>query len=85
MSNNTQFVKACMERLTPQLTGLTITGAAVDDTGAFWGFVAEGKKAGKIVKKTVFVLADPEGNGPGFLEINEDKPISEEITTCLQH
>ena len=44
---------------------------AVDDTGEFWGFVAEGKKGKKTVKKVVFVNCDPEGNGPGFLEIED--------------
>lgn len=66
------YVKACLERLIPELAGLTITGGAADDTGEFWGFTAEGEKDGKTVKKVVFVLADPEGNGPGFLEISED-------------
>jgi hypothetical protein len=75
MSNQTDHVKACLERLVPQLAGLTITGGAVDDTGEFWGFVVEGKKAGKTLKKTVFVLADSEGNGPGFLEITKINPI----------
>jgi hypothetical protein len=71
MSKPNEFVEACLDRLVPQLVGLTITGGAVDDTGEFWGFIAEGKQGAKPVKKVVFVLCDPEGNGPGFLEINE--------------
>jgi hypothetical protein len=71
MSKPNEFAQACLDRLVPELTGLTITGGAVDDTGEFWGFVVEGKKAGKTVKKVVFVLCDPEGNGPGWLEIND--------------
>jgi hypothetical protein len=71
MNKQSDDVKACLERLVPQLTGLTITGGAVDDTGGFWGFVAEGRKDGAAVKKVVFVLQDPEGNGPGFLEIED--------------
>ena len=71
MSNQSEHVKACLERLVPELVGLTVTGGAVDDTGEYWGFTAEGKKAGKVIKKVVFVLCDPEGNGPGFLEIEE--------------
>ncbi|VGO18802.1 hypothetical protein [Pontiella sulfatireligans] len=67
----TDYVKACLDRLVPQLTGLTITEGAVDDTGEFFGFSAKGQQGGKTVEKTVFVLADPEGNGPGFLEIND--------------
>lgn len=70
-----QFVKACLERLVPELVGLTIVGGIVDGSGEFWGLKAEGMKAGRKVVKTVFVLADPEGNGPGFLEIqNEPAP-----------
>lgn len=71
MNANKQYAKACLERLVPELVGLTITGGAVDGTGEFWGFVAEGRKNGQQVRKVVFVLADPEGNGPGFLEIAE--------------
>jgi hypothetical protein len=71
MSKPNEFVQACLDRLIPELVGLTITGCAVDDTGEFWGFVAEGKQDKKTVKKVVFVLCDPEGNGPGFLEIEE--------------
>ena len=66
------FVKACLKRLVPQLTGLTITGGVVDDTGEYWGFCVEGKQGGKAVKKVVFVNCDPEGNGPGFLEIEDE-------------
>lgn len=71
MSNESDFAQACLDRLLPQLVGLTITGGAVDDTGEFWGFTVEGKQGGKTVKKVVFVLCDPEGNGPGWLEIEE--------------
>ncbi len=71
MSNQSTFVEACLDRLIPPLTGLTITGGVKDNTGEFWGFAVEGKRNGRTVKKVVFVLADPEGNGPGFLEIGE--------------
>jgi hypothetical protein len=71
MNNQTDEVKAGLERLVPQLVGLSITGGAIDDTGEYWGFVAEGQKDGIAVKKVVFVLQDPEGNGPGFLEIED--------------
>ena len=71
MSKPNEYAKACLDRLVPDLVGLTITGGAVDDTGEFWGFVAEGKQGSKTVKKVVFVLCDPEGNGPGWLEVGE--------------
>jgi hypothetical protein len=64
------YVKACLDRLIPELVGLTITAGVVDDSGEYWGFTAKGKQNGKTVEMTVFVMADPEGNGPGFLEIN---------------
>jgi len=66
------YAKSCLDRLIPQLTGLTINGGLIDDTGEFWGFVAEGKEGRKTVRKVVFVMTDPEGNGPGFLEISRD-------------
>ena len=69
--SKTPYVKACIEELVPELVGLTITAAAVDESGEYWGFVAEGMKEGKKVEKTVFVLSDPEGNGSGWLEIQE--------------
>ena len=72
MSNQSEHVKACLDRLIPQLVGLAITGGVKDGTGEYWGFSVEGKQNGKAVKKVVFVLCDPEGNGPGFLEIEDD-------------
>ena len=71
MSKQSPHVKACLDRLIPELTGLTITGGVVDESGEYWGFTAEGKKGNKTVKKVVFVNCDPEGNGPGFLEIED--------------
>ncbi len=71
MSKPNKYAQACLDRLLPELVGLTITGGAVDDTGEFWGLTMEGTKDGKTVNKVVFVLCDPEGNGPGWLEINE--------------
>ena len=69
-SKPNEFAKACLNRLVPELKGLTIIGA-VGETGEYWGFVAEGEQGGKTVRKVVFVLCDPEGNGPGFLEIGD--------------
>ena len=71
MSKPNEYAQACLDRLVPELVGMTIKSGAVDDTGEFWGFTAEGTKGRKTQKKVVFVLCDPEGNGPGWLEINE--------------
>ena len=71
MSKPNKYAQACLDRLVPELAGLSITGGAVDDTGEFWGFTAEGKRDNMKVRKVVFVLMDPEGNGPGWLEISE--------------
>jgi hypothetical protein len=46
-----------------------ITGGIVDDSGEYWGFSVKGVLEGKKVEKSVFVMSDPEGNGPGFLEV----------------
>ena len=72
MAKASAFVEACQEEFMPQLMGLTITGGVVDGSGEYWAFSAEGKQNGKPVKKLVFVLADPEGNGPGWLSIQEE-------------
>lgn len=48
-----EYINACLERLIPELTGLTITGGVVDDSGEYWGFAAKGKQNGKTVEKTV--------------------------------
>jgi hypothetical protein len=72
MSKQSPHVKACLERLVPELVGLTITGGAVDSSGEYWGFTAERKRGRQTEKKVIFVNCDPEGNGPGFLEIQED-------------
>ena len=67
----TDYVKACLSKLIPQLRGLVITGGVIDDAGEYWGFTAKGEHGGKTVEKTVFVTSDAEGNHAGFLEINE--------------
>ena len=66
MSNNGSFAEHYS-----QLIGYTVTGIAVDDSdkdefGDPWeGLVMEDGKR----KKIVWANRDPEGNGPGFLEI----------------
>lgn len=56
--------------LTKQLTpfiGATIVGFADDDEGTFGLIIQKGKQQ----KKVLWVLRDPEGNGPGFLELGD--------------
>ena len=67
--SETQYAKACLDQLIPELAGLTIIGGVVDDSGEYWVFPVKGLLKGKEVNKSVFVMSDPEGNGPGFLEI----------------
>lgn len=57
--------------ISQQLVGGTITQAIVSDTEygeAHFGFEVR-LPSGQC--KTVWVLCDPEGNGPGFLDIGE--------------
>ena len=66
MSNNGSFAEHYS-----QLVGYTVTGLAVDDSdednfGDPWmGLPLQNGKRTKIA----WVLMDPEGNGPGFLDI----------------
>ena len=66
MSNNGSFAEHYS-----QLVGYTVTGLAVDDSdednfGDPWmGLTLQNGKR----KKIAWVLMDPEGNGPGFLDI----------------
>ncbi len=73
MSKPNEYARACLDRLVPELVGLTVMGGLVDDSGENWGFTAAGRKGGKLVRKDVWVLCDPEGNGPGWLEILDDQ------------
>ena len=49
-----------------KLIGKKITGAILDHDGEMWGFRVENKNGDSLL---VWVLCDPEGNGPGFLEV----------------
>jgi hypothetical protein len=82
-----EYVKACMDRLIPELAGLTITGGVTDDTGEYWGFTARGELNGQSVEKTVFVMADPEGNGSGWLEVNDgiEPEVPAAFTECCPY
>ena len=52
-----------------QLVGHTITAVLVDPDNEAYGFSAT---QGRSIKQVV-VLMDPEGNGPGFLDISDIK------------
>jgi len=54
------------EELVGPLVGATITGTATDTEEEFFALVLE--KDGK--KVFVWVLRDPEGNGPGWLDVD---------------
>ena len=56
------YSQACMKKL----IGKKITGAILDHDGEMWGFRVENKNGDSLL---VWVLCDPEGNGPGFLEV----------------
>ena len=48
-----------------QLVGKKVTAVVIDKDHEFMGL--------KIGKKIAWVLCDPEGNGPGHLDIVDDK------------
>jgi hypothetical protein len=53
-----------------QLIGLRVTGLVYSpgsDTGRIWGLEFDDKTE-------AFILCDPEGNGPGHLEIQKGDP-----------
>lgn len=60
------FIESMMQIVREDLVGCTITAAVLDEDGENYGF--EVMDCGR--KRTVFVMMDPEGNGPGFLDIN---------------
>ena len=64
MSN--PYIKRMLEVVRDELVGCTITAAVADEDGENFGF--EVMESGRT--RTVFVMMDPEGNGPGFLEVN---------------
>jgi hypothetical protein len=65
-----------MEQYYQQIVGATITGLAVDDTDNdfgddLWALKLKTKDGRAAI---AWIMADPEGNGPGFLAIDaEDK------------
>jgi len=60
------YIEQMLNIVRNDLVGCTITAAVVGEDGEHFGF--EVMESGR--KRTVFVLMDPEGNGPGFLDVN---------------
>ncbi|HGX93528.1 MAG TPA: hypothetical protein ENK35_09465 [Candidatus Tenderia sp.] len=60
------FIESMLQVVREDLVGCTITAAVLDEDGENYGF--EVMNSGR--KRVVFVTMDPEGNGPGFLDIN---------------
>ena len=54
-----------MEQHLGQLVGMTVTGLANDGAGN-WGIMLENKSKQKLA---AWISRDPEGNGPGWLQI----------------
>lgn len=54
------------------LVGWQIVDTVVSEDSESWGFVIQRDPHGKpIQKKVCWVDCDPEGNGPGFIQIEE--------------
>jgi tRNA(Met) C34 N-acetyltransferase TmcA len=60
-----------MEKHLQRLLGGTITGLVVDDTDDFdddmWALTIKTRSGGRLM---AWILADAEGNGPGFLALD---------------
>jgi len=61
------YVKHMAALIADRLVGATIQGSVVDQTGEYFGLdlVRNGKRL------FCFINQDPEGNDPGFLDIEE--------------
>ena len=59
--------EAFAAHLSTKLTGWKIAGTIISNDKEMWGFQIDSPNGKQ--KKFVWVLCDPEGNGPGFLEI----------------
>lgn len=62
-------LKREIQQINQHLTGTIITGAIESESGSF-GLLCSNPKTQKTLK--VWVDCDPEGNGPGHLEIEEE-------------
>lgn len=65
--------QAFIDMILPEIVGKTIASAIKDEDGKHWGFIAKGDGE----QKQVWVLCDPEGNGPGFLDVCHSEQIED--------
>jgi hypothetical protein len=71
MSTDVEFM---VKEINTKLGGFQIKGAVISDDKESFGFVVWSDPHGKpIVRKTVWVDCDAEGNGPGWLSIEKQK------------
>jgi hypothetical protein len=72
MSTDVQYMS---KQIIKNLVGWAIVGAAVDEDGESFGFIIGRRdpKTKKYERKTIWVDCDAEGNGPGWLNM-EDAP-----------
>ena len=57
-----------------QLIGFTIVDVVVTKDKESWGFIVERQPVpgvSKLAEKICWVDCDPEGNGPGFIKVEE--------------
>lgn len=66
--------KWALEKIVNELVGGTITGViSTPDTNEFsYGFIVQHGKGDNKVEKRCWIDCDPEGNGPGFIQIEEE-------------
>ena len=69
MPRKTSYIAAALENTRP-LIGATITGLIADEGPEYYGFTVRLKNG---QKRDVWVNCDPEGNGPGHLNIEPDQ------------
>jgi hypothetical protein len=68
----TEDVEYAAEKVVGPLVGYTIVGVALDEENESYGLVIERKNPkDPYDKKIVWVDCDPEGNGPGWLQVED--------------
>jgi len=69
MSTDAEYMA---EKIKQQLVGSQIRNAVLDKEGEYFGFqvVKKAEGRGNYDVLTVWVTCDPEGNGPGWLDLD---------------